>query len=77
MSIITKKKTTEIFLASLDNLPLNTQRCQRNTIKKFTVFIRETQNITPDQLCEELMIMKNSSIRSSLYCSETIKINAS
>ena len=58
MSIITKKKTTETFLASLDRLPKNTIYCQKNTVSKFTVFISETQNLTPDQLCEELLIMK-------------------
>ena len=58
MSIITKKKTTETFFASLDKLPKNTQNCQRNTVSKFTVFVKETQNLTPDQFCEELMIMK-------------------
>ena len=58
MSIITKKKTTETFLASLDNLPRNTIHCQKNTVKKFTIFLKETQNLTPDQFCEELLIMK-------------------
>ena len=58
MSIITKKKTTETFLASLDTLPKNTQRSQKNTVKKFTIFLKETQNLTPDQFCEELLIMK-------------------
>ena len=58
MSIITKKKTTETFLASLDTLPKNTQRCQSNTVKKFTIFLKETQNLTTDQFCEELLIMK-------------------
>ena len=58
MSIITKKKTTETFLASLDTLPKNTIHCQKNTVKKFTIFLKETQNLTPDQFCEELLIMK-------------------
>ena len=58
MSIITKKKTTQTFLASLDKLPLNTQRSQKNTVKKFTEFVKETQNLTPDQFCKELLIMK-------------------
>ncbi len=58
MSIITKKKTTETFLASLDKLPKNTIHCTKNTVSKFTVFLRKTQNLTPDQLCEELLIMK-------------------
>ena len=58
MSIITKKKTTGTFLASLDSLPKNTIYCQKNTVSKFTVFVRETQNLTPDQFCEELLIMK-------------------
>ena len=58
MSIITKKKTTETFLASLDSVPPNTQHSQKNTVSKFTVFVRQTQNLTPDQLCEELLIMK-------------------
>ena len=58
MSIITKKKTTQTFLASIDKLPLNTQRSQKNTVKKFTEFVKETQNLTPDQFCKELLIMK-------------------
>jgi len=58
LSIITKKKTTGTFLASLDSLPKNTIYCQKNTVSKFTVFVRETQNLTPDQFCEELLIMK-------------------
>ena len=58
MSIIIKKKTTKTFLASLDKLPKNTIYCTKNTVSKFTVFLRETQNLTPDQLCEELLIMK-------------------
>ena len=58
MSIITKKKTTETFLASLDTLPKNTIHCQKNTVKKFTIFLKETQNLRPDQFCEELLIMK-------------------
>ena len=58
MSIITKKKTTETFLASLDNLPFNTIDCQTNAVKKFTRFLKVSQKMTPDQFCEELLIMK-------------------
>jgi len=58
MSIITKKKTTETFLASLNSRPKNTQINFQIVVKKFTAFVRQTQNLTPDQFCEELLIMK-------------------
>ena len=58
MSIITKKKTTETFLASLNSRPNNTQINFQIVVKKFTTFVRQTQNLTPDQFCEELLIMK-------------------
>ena len=58
MSIITKKKTTETFLASLDSRPKNTKSNFVIIVKKFTEFVKETQNLTPDQFCEELLIMK-------------------
>ena len=58
MSIITKKKTTETFLASLDNRPDNTKRIFQTMVKKFSKFVRQTQNLTPDQFCEELLIIK-------------------
>ena len=58
MSITIKKKTTRTFLASLDNRAQNTKKCFAVTVQKFTKFVKETQNITPDQFCEELVIMK-------------------
>ena len=58
MSIIIKKKTTKTFLTSLDNRADNTKKCFVVTVQKFTKFVKETQNITPDQFCEELVIMK-------------------
>ena len=50
MSIIIKKKTTETFLASLNSRPKNTQINFQIVVKKFTVFVKQTQNLTPDQL---------------------------
>ena len=58
MSIITKKKTTETYLQGLKNRPRNTENNCIRVVKHFTKFVKETQNLTPDQLCEELLIMK-------------------
>ncbi len=58
MSIITKKKTTETYLQGLKNRPQNTGNTCLIVVKHFTKFVKETQNLTPDQLCEELLIIK-------------------
>ena len=58
MSIITKKKTTETYLQGLKNRPQNTGNSCLIVVKHFTKFVKETQNLTPDQLCEELLIIK-------------------
>ena len=58
MSIITKKKTTETYLQGLKNRPQNTGNTCLIVVKHFTKFVKETQNLTPDQLCEELLILK-------------------
>ena len=58
MSIITKKKTTETYLQGLKNRPQNTENNCIRVVKHFTKFVKESQNLTPDQLCEELLIMK-------------------
>ena len=58
MSIITKKKTTETYLQGLKNRPRNTENNCIRVVKHFTKFVKESQNLTPDQLCEELLIMK-------------------
>ena len=58
MSIITKKKTTDTYLQGLKNRPQNTGNSCLIVVKHFTKFVKETQNLTPDQLCEELLILK-------------------
>jgi integrase len=59
MNIIIKKKTTETFLASLDNRPLNTKKQFEKAVSRFQKFCKESQNnMTPDQLCEELLVVK-------------------
>jgi len=58
LSIITKKKTTETYLQGLKNRPQNTGNTCLIVVKHFTKFVKETQNLTPDQLCEELLIIK-------------------
>ena len=58
MSIITKKKTSETYLTSLQTVPVNTRNNCTIVLGHFTKFIKNTQNLTPDQLCEELLIMK-------------------
>jgi len=58
LSIITKKKTTETYLQGLKNRPRNTENNCLLVVKHFTKFVKESQNLTPDQLCEELLIMK-------------------
>ena len=58
MSIITKKKTTDTYLQGLKNRPQNTGNSCLIVVKHFTKFVKETQNLTPDQLCEELLIIK-------------------
>ena len=58
MSIITKKKTSETYLTSLQTVPVNTRNNCTIVVGHFTKFVKNTQNLTPDQLCGELLIMK-------------------
>jgi integrase len=58
LSIITKKKTTETYLQGLKNRPQNTGNNCLIVVKHFIKFVKKTQNLTPDQLCEELLILK-------------------
>ena len=59
MSIITKVKSTETFLASLDSLALNTKRNYLKSVVRFQKFCKEYQNnMTPEEFCRELLIIK-------------------
>jgi len=59
MSIITKTKSTETFLASLDQVPVNTKLNYKKSIVRFQKFCKSHQNnMTPEELCRELLIIK-------------------
>ena len=59
MSIITKVKSTETFLTSLDQVAVNTKLNYKKSVVRFQKFCKSYQNnMTPEELCRELLIIK-------------------
>jgi integrase len=59
MSIITKVKSTETFLTSLNQVAVNTKLNYKKSVVRFQKFCKSYQNnMTPEELCRELLIIK-------------------
>lgn len=58
MSIIRKNRTTEDYKKKLDILPISTRNGKLDALKKFQRFCKEHHNITADELCKELLVLK-------------------
>ena len=58
MSIIRKNRTTDDYKKKLDILPLSTKNGKLDALKKFQKFCKYHHNISTDELCKELLVLK-------------------
>ena len=58
MSIIRKNRTTEDYKKKLDVLPLSTKNGKLDALKKFQKFCKDHHEMTPDEFCKELLVLK-------------------
>jgi len=57
---ITKERTTKSYKERLASLPKNTRENVQSSINNFIKFVREKHESTPEQICEELSILKKT-----------------
>lgn len=57
---ITKERTTRSYKERLASLPKNTRENVQSSINNFIKFVREKHESTPEQICEELSILKKT-----------------
>ena len=60
MSNLTKKRTSKSYEEKLANLPINSRENIQAAINNFKKFVQENHQCTPDQICGELIEIRNT-----------------
>jgi hypothetical protein len=61
MSILVRRKTTASYLEKMvATLPLKSFESSRGAIRNFIRFAKEKYSVTPDEICQELLVIKKS-----------------
>ena len=58
MTLIVRKKTTEDYLKRIEGEPRGTVSNKITAVKSFTEFLEKNYNVSPEKICEELLVIK-------------------